>query len=61
MQTLFRKLFIPVPIGLALLMAGASPLAATTPGVNGSIPGFSWSVRTTSPVTDHNWSGVAYG
>ena len=36
-------------------------LAATTPGVNGSIPGFDWSLRTTSPVPDNAWVNVAYG
>lgn len=45
-----------------LTLASFSNLpAATTPGVNGSIPGYDWTLRTTSPVTDHAWTAVTYG
>ena len=46
---------------LGLLIPAATLHAATTPGVNGSVPGFDWTLRTTSPVTDHAWSSVIYG
>jgi len=61
MQTFFRNLIIPLPIGLVLLTAGAAPLAATTPGVNGSVPGYDWTLRTTSTVADNGWVNVTYG
>ena len=43
------------------MIPGAALHAATTPGVNGSIPGFDWTLRTTSPVPDNPWIDVTYG
>ncbi len=45
---------------LALLIPAAALHAVTTPGVNGSIPGFSWSLRTT-PTPANTWPDVTYG
>ncbi len=49
------------PALLALLIPAAALHAATTPGVNGSIPGFDWTLRTTLPVADNAWVNVTYG
>jgi len=46
------------PALLALLIPAAALHAVTTPGVNGSIPGFDWTLR---DAPNLGWNSVTYG
>jgi len=47
------------PALLALLIPAAALHAVTTPGVNGSIPGFDWTLR--NAASADAWEAVTYG